>query len=210
MFVRNYMLPVERLTTVSLDESLKDALIKLKDGDFMSIPVVDNGVFQGILMKEAIYRVFFEGEYGNTDKYLEDTKVKSIYREANNHISDSDRIDKASYVLKELRTPFLPVFNIHDEFVGILTHFAIFSAYTEIFGMNKGSRIVVNTTDMPGQMAKLTELLRKEGADILNFAMVDPKIMGVRRVALRVETDHFEDLIKKIEKAGFKVGEIEK
>lgn len=210
MFVRNYMLPLNKLTTVRLDESLKDALNKLEDGDFMSIPVVDEGIFYGILMKEAIYRVFFDGDFTDKDRYLENTRVESIYRKANSSINDFDKIDRASYVLKELRTPFLPVFDLHKNFVGILTHFAIFSAYTEIFGMNKGNRIVINTTDMPGQMAKLTELLRREEANILNFALVDPNIMGVRKVVLRVETDDFEDLLKKIEKSGFKVGEVEK
>lgn len=210
MFVRNHMLPLDKLTGVRLDETLDKALIKLKDGDFMSLPVVEDGYFKGILMRESIYRMFFECEYTDREKYLQDKTVKEVYKEIAEKIDDYDRIDKASYLLKELRTPFLPVYDISNKFVGILTHFAIFNAFTEVFGMNKGSRIVVNTTDMSGQLAKLTEILRKEDAHILNFAVLDAKMMGIKRIVLRVDTKDLEGLVKKIEKSGFKVGEVEK
>ena len=64
--------------------------------------------------------------------------------------------------------------------------------------------------DIPGQLAKLTEVLKKEDINILNFAVMDAKVLGVYKVILRVDTENVDGLINKIEKAGFKVGDIVK
>ncbi len=64
--------------------------------------------------------------------------------------------------------------------------------------------------DIPGQLAKLTEVIRKANVNILNFAVMDAKVLDVYRVILRVDTEDVDSLIDKIDKAGFKVGDITK
>ena len=44
----------------------------------------------------------------------------------------------------------------------------------------------------------------------MNFAVMDAKVLGVYRVILRVDTNNPEDLIDKISRAGFKIGDISK
>ncbi|WP_406242115.1 CBS domain-containing protein [Tissierella carlieri] len=210
MFIRNYMLSKGNLTTVELEENLGSALEKINEGNFLSLPVLDGNEFKGILMKEAVYRNYLESEKCNKDEYLSNTKVKEIYNNSYESISADERIEKASYLLKELRTPFLPVFDSNNKFVGILTHFAIFNAFSEIFGIDKGTRIVVNMFDLPGQLARLTDLIRKENINIINFAIMDPKVLDLIQVILRVDTDDVDKLVDKIQSAGFKIGEVTK
>ncbi|QQY78768.1 acetoin utilization protein AcuB [Keratinibaculum paraultunense] len=210
MYVRNHMLPKDKLITVQLKENVKSALDKIIEGDFLSLPVLDGDEFKGIIMKEAIYRTYFEGNYDDREKFLLNTTVEELYNDEYKSIKEYELIENASYLLKELRTPFLPVFDKRGNFVGILTHFAIFNAFAEIFGFDKGTRIVVYMFDIPGQLAKLTEVLKKEDINILNFAVMDAKVLGVYKVVLRVDTENVERLIDKIEKAGFKVGDIVK
>ena len=64
--------------------------------------------------------------------------------------------------------------------------------------------------DIPGQLARLTEVIRKENINILNFAVMDAKVLDVYRVILRVDTENVEELVDKIDAAGFRVGEITK
>ncbi|MGJ0848024.1 CBS domain-containing protein [Tissierella praeacuta] len=210
MFIRNYMLPKEKLTTVELGESLGRALEKINEGNFLSLPVIDGKEFKGILMKEAVYRNYLESGKCNKEEYLNNTKVEEIYNNNYESISADERIEKASYLLKELRTPFLPVFDSNDKFVGILTHFAIFNAFSEIFGIDKGTRIVINMFDLPGQLARLTDVIRKENINIINFAIMDPKVLDLIQVILRVDTDDVDKLVDKIQSAGFKIGEVTK
>lgn len=210
MYVKNHMLSKEKLTTVSLQENIGSALEKINKGDFLSLPAFDGDEFKGILMKEAIYRYYFEIECVDRDKFLNEIKVEELYNDNYKSIKENELIENASYLLKEVRTPFLPVFNSKDEFAGILTHTSIFNAFSEIFGLDRGTRIVINMFDIPGQLAKLTEIIRKENVNILNFAAVDAKVLDVYRVILRVDTEDVADLIDKIDKAGFKIGEITK
>lgn len=210
MYVKNHMLPKDKLTTVELKENISSALNKINKGDFLSLPVLDGDEFKGIIMKEAIYRAYFDGNYTDKEDFLFNTKVEELYNDRYKSIKENELIENASYLLKELRTPFLPVFDSDENFVGILTHFAIFNAFSEIFGFDKGTRIVVHMFDIPGQLAKLTEVIRKANVNILNFAVMDAKVLDVYRVILRVDTEDVDSLIDKIDKAGFKVGDITK
>lgn len=210
MFIKSHMLPKGQLTTVQVEDNLESVLKKIDDGNFLSLPVFDGDEFKGIIMKEAIYRTFFENPGKNNDEYLKETKVKEIYTEDYKSISGDERIEKASYLLKELRTPFLPVFDFQKRFIGILTHFAIFKAFSEVFGLDKGTRIVVNMFDLPGQMARLAEIIRKEDINIMNLTSVDPGVLDLIQVVIRLDIDpeDADRLIEKMQLAGFKIGQI--
>lgn len=210
MFIRNHMLTKENLTTVELGETIGEALEKINQGDFLSLPVIDGEEFKGFIMKEAIYRNYLELGKSDKDEYLNNTTVKEIYNSNYESILANENIEKASYLLKEIRTPFLAVFDSNSKFVGILTHFAIFNAFSEVFGIDKGTRIVVNMFDLPGQLARLTEVIRKEGINILNLTVVDPKVLDIIRVILRVDSEDVKELVEKIQLAGFKIGEVTK
>ena len=210
MFIRNHMLPKEALTTVELEESIGSTLEKINQGDFLSLPVFKGDKFKGFIMKEAIYRYYFESEKKDKDDFLKKVTVEEIYNDNFESILDNENIEKASYLLKQLRTPFLAVFDKNNKFVGILTHHAIFSAFSEIFGINNGTRIVINMFDLPGQLARLTEVIRKEDINILNLTIVDSKVLDIIRVILRVDSDDVEELVEKIQYAGFKIGEVTK
>jgi acetoin utilization protein AcuB len=204
------MLAKDKLTTVDVNESIGSALEKINKGDFLSLPVFEGSEFKGILMKEAIYRHYFETGCMDKAKFLDEVKVKDLYIDKYKSILDSELIENASYLLNEFRTPFLPVFDSNNNFVGILTHTAIFDAFSEIFGLGKGTRIMVNLFDIPGQIAKLTEVIRKENVNIMNLAVMDAKVLDVYKVVIRVDTEDVEELIDKIEKAGFKIAGIVK
>ncbi|HZK33514.1 MAG TPA: CBS domain-containing protein [Tissierellaceae bacterium] len=210
MYIRSHMLPKEKLTTVQLDDNLKSVLEKIDSDNFLSLPVFDKEKFKGIIMKETIYRTYFENSENDKESYLNNTKVKEIYNEEYKSISGDEGIEKASYLLKELGTPFLPVFDDQNRFMGILTHHAIFKAFTEAFGLDKGTRIVVNMFNLPGQIARLTEVIRKEDINIMNLTTVDPEVLDLMQVIIRIDigSKKLDRLIEKMQLAGFKIGEI--
>lgn len=208
MYVKNHMLPKDELVMLQINETLKSALVKLNSRDFLSLPVFDGDTFKGILMKEAIFRNYFEKDCTEKEKFLEESNVGDYYNSNVKTIYDNELVENASYLLNELRTPFLPVLNEKKKFIGILTHGIIFSAFSEIFGIKKGTRISINVFDIPGQIAKLTEVIRKSNINIANLAVMDAKVMGIYNVILRVDECNVDELIEKIEKAGFKITEI--
>lgn len=205
MYVKNHVLSKDKLVMLQVEDNISNALDKIIKGDFLSLPVLDGDKFVGILMKETIFRHYFEE--GNTDKekYLRETKVKDLCKTDVKTINENVFIENASYLLNEIRTPFLPVLNNKGNFIGILTHSSIFNAFSGILGFNEGTRITINVYDIPGQIAKLTETIRKANVNIANFAIMDAKVMDVYKVVIRVNTANVDELIEKIEKAGFKV-----
>lgn len=206
MYVRNHMLPKDKLTIVYVDESIGSALEKINEGNFLSLPVFEGDTFRGILMKEAIYRYYFETGCRDKDEFINEVKVSELFTDKYKSIKENELIENASYLLNEFRTPFLPVFDTEDRFAGILTHTAIFNAFSDLLGIGKGTRIMVNLFDIPGQMAKLVDVISKEGINIVNFAIMDAKVLDVYNVVIRVgEMENTDALVEKIKKAGFKV-----
>ena len=205
MFVKNHMLNKELLTIVELDESIESALKKMAQGNFLSLPVINDGNLMGLIMKETIYRGYVEAGYENFQEYITQKKVKELYN-SKIHII----LENASHILGQLRIPFLAVLDSKNQFTGILTHRAIFDAFTDILGANKGSRIVVDMPDIPGQIAKLTTLITEENINIESIVMIDLKrVEKYVRVALKIETDKLDDIINKIKAAGFIVNGFE-
>ena len=208
-----YMLGKEKLTTLDLEESVESALEKIEKGNFLSLPVLDNDEFKGYLMKESIYRNYFDYKCNSKDEYLKNVRVKDIFIDSYKAIGTEDLVEEASYLLKEFRTPFLPVFDKNDKFVGILTHTAIFDVFSQVIGLGQGTRLIVDLYDIPGQAATLTDIIRKQKINIINFAALDTKVLDVYKVILRVETKDDKELnrlVEKIESEGFKVSKIDK
>lgn len=208
MYIEKYMLKKSDLITLNPEETVSEALEKIEKGNFLSLPVVDGDIFKGYLMKETIYRKFFEYEGNDKDQYLNNVKVKEIYTNEYESIKKDELVEEASYLLKELNIPFLPVFNDYDEFIGILTHKAIFSVLSKILGLGRGSRLVINYFDMPGQLAKLTDIIRKENINIVNLTVIDTDLKNIYKAIIRVEVNRekdLDDLLKLIEDAGYRI-----
>ena len=206
MLVRALMLPKSELVIAELDESLKSALKKIEDNDFLSIPVVDGKLFAGVIAKEKIFEEYFKGDYTSKEDYLNTMDVRGIFRNIVPRVSPYDPIERASRVLETFDIPFVAVVNERDEFEGIVTHYAIFHSFGEILGVNEGERIAVTAYDIPGQLAKLTDIITKAGGDIISFTVIDPKAkLDVRLIVVRVRILNYEQLVKKIREAGFKI-----
>lgn len=206
MLVKALMLPVEKLTIASPDESLKSALQKIESNDFLSIPVADGNSFVGAISKEKIFEEYFKGEYDDKESFLENTRVKSIFYGIIPRVDPTDPIERASRVLETFGIPFVAVVDERDIFLGIVTHYAIFHTFGEIFGINEGRRISVTAFDLPGQLAKLTEIVTRSGGDIISLTVLNPNVkLDVREIVLRVRALNYDQIITRLKEAGFKV-----
>lgn len=206
MLVRALMLGKEKLITASPEESLKSALDKIEDNNFLSIPVVEGKTFLGVISKERIYEEYFKGEYTDKANFLEKTRVKSLYRNIIPRVDPNDLIERSSRVLETFGIPFVAVVNDKGDFEGIVTHYVIFHTFGEVFGINEGHRISVTLYDVPGQIAKLTDIITKMGGDIISFVVLDPGVkLDVKEIVIRVRANDLGRLIDKLKEAGYKL-----
>jgi acetoin utilization protein AcuB len=205
MLIRALMLQSDELLTVTPEESLRETLRKINEKNFLSIPVSENGKFHGVISKERIYSEYFEVG-GDKNAYLDDTKVKDLLRSDIPVLKPSDEIEKAAYTLEIYGVPFVAIVNDYDDFEGIITHNAIFKEFAEIIGINRGKRLAVIAYDIPGQIARLTEIINRYGGDIISCVVMDPKTKTeVKEIVTRLRADNFIKIVDAVRNAGFRV-----
>lgn len=206
MFVKNHILEKSKLTLIDVSDNLKTALEKMNKGNFMSLPVVEGDKFVGYLMRSDIYETYFDKDVSK-DEFLEQ-KAKDYMKTDIKSLDPDDGIDKASYAIEKLNIPFLPVINVDGLFLGILTHTAIFKAFSDLFHLGKGKQLIVYIFNIPGQLSRLLNVFRKEDVNVASMVVMDAKVMGILKVLVRLETDNIQDIMEKVEKEGFKIGSL--
>lgn len=205
VLVKALMLQKEELITATPEDSLKTALNKINERNFLSIPVIDGKKFAGVISREKIFEEYFEIG-GNREEYLNNTKVKKIIRPDIPSIKPQDEIEKAAQLLINYGVPFVAVINDMDDFEGIITHFTIFKEFVNILGIDRGKRLSVIAYDIPGQIAKLSEIISRNGGDILSFVVLDPKIKTeVKEIVVRIKANNFVEIVDAVSRAGFRV-----
>ncbi len=205
VLVKALMLQKEELITATPEDSLKVALNKINERNFLSIPVIDGKRFAGVISREKIFEEYFEIG-GNREDYLNNSKIKKIIRIDIPSVRPQDEIEKAAQLLVNYGVPFVAVINEVNEFEGIVTHFTIFKEFVSILGMDRGKRLSVIAYDIPGQIAKLTEIIARHGGDILSFVVLDPKIKTeVKEIVVRIKANNYIEIVESVSKAGFRV-----
>ena len=210
MLVKNHILPKNMLTLLSVEDTVKTALDKMQEGDFLSLPVVEGDKFVGYIMKAEIYEKFYHEGAGNREDF-EKQSIEKFVESGIKALDPNDGIDEASIAIEKLNIPFLPAIDVDGNFLGILTHASIFKAFSDLFNLGKGRQLVVYIFNIPGQLSRLLNVFRKEGINVPSMVVMDAKVMGILKVQCRVEVasnEEFEELISEVEKEGFKTGEL--
>lgn len=205
MLLRALLVPFSELVYASSNDTLEEALDKINSENFLSIPVVDDRKFVGVISKEKIYSTYFELG-GDREDFLKMNKVCDLVRRDIPILSVADDIEKAAHTLEIYGIPFVAVIDEFGDFAGIITHHTIFKTFVEIFGMDKGKKLSVIAYDIPGQIEKLTDIISKMDGDIISFVVLDPKVKtDVKEIVIRIKTDRFVETVDAIRDAGFRV-----
>jgi acetoin utilization protein AcuB len=206
MHLNNIMLERGSLVIVSPKSTVKEALEKIEQHNFLSIPVVDGDKFCGAISKDDIYEYFFKKGGDNKKEFIEDFTVDNVMRTDIPVITPDAEIEDAVHILEVRNIAFVAVADEDNIFKGILTHHAVFEQFTQLFGFNKGVRLAVIANDVPGQISKLSRIITQSHGDIVSFVVVDPKsVIDVREIVMRIKTDDIETITRKVKEAGFKI-----
>lgn len=205
MFVKNLILPIEKLITITPKDTIKKALELIEENNLLSIPVAENDKFYGSISKDRIYAFYYE-KCLDKECLLSDFKVENVMREDVPTIHPLEQMEKAAHFLEVKGVSFVAVVDEYGSFKGIITHHAIFHEFTELFGLNKGRRLAVIAYDIPGQVSKLSRIISENGGDIISFVVVDPRsITDVKEIVIRIRTENFQQILEKVKDAGFKI-----
>ena len=207
MLIEPLMLPREQLTTVTLDDSLETALDRINSKSFLSIPVVQDGHFVGMISKGEIFEDYFVVG-GDKHRYIKETRVRALIRAGIPTLLPDDEIEKAARTLELYGVPFVAVVDAEENFKGIITHYAIFKEFSEILGIDKGKRLSIYVKNIPGQVARVSEILARNKADVISFVVAEStKGEDIKQIIARVYCFTMPQLMEDLRKSGYRVDE---
>ena len=204
--VKNIMIPLEKLTVVTLENTVKETIDLIDAHNLLSLPVVEGNKFVGIISKKYIFEEYFKC---NEDKeiFLEH-RISDFMKTKIEAVNERDLIEIPGKLLAEHNLQFVPVVNEKGNFKGIVTHKAIFKTFNKILGVGH-TRIEVITRDVKGRLATLAEIITKQGANILSIAEIDIEVMNLREIIMRVDTKNIKTLIAALNAGGFTVKRVD-
>lgn len=206
MLVKNIMIPIEKLTVVSIDKTVGETIELIDSHQLLSLPVVDGKAFVGVISKKYMFEEYFNRNL--TKEEFTKQKIADFMKTKIDSVLERDLVEVPAKILSDKNVQFIPVLNEKGHFRGIVTHKAIFKIFTKILGFGH-TRIEIITADVKGRLATLTEIISKQNANIISIAEVDVEVMNLREIILRVDTDNTKKLVQALETGGFKVNRVD-
>ncbi|MBB4824659.1 CBS domain-containing protein [Sporosarcina luteola] len=200
MHIRDLTLERLAVATVSIEETVKDALNKINETGYRCIPVVDRqDAYKGMLYKVDLIEFLYE------EKGDEQSPIDSLVQHSDTYITDDESFLNALLQIKAL--PFISVVK-DGKLFGILTHNKIESVLEDAFGLKTGGiNITLASTEAKGMINRLTKTLRDD--NIEGLLTLDNGSALARRVVITLEDTRSDEevakLREKLEKNGFRI-----
>ncbi|MDD4689551.1 MAG: CBS and ACT domain-containing protein [Eubacteriales bacterium] len=204
MFVKNKM--VSNPFTISPDQTIPDAHEIMVKNEVKRLPVMKNGKLVGVVSKDDIERYSptkaTSLSVGEITYLLSKTKISSVMTKEIHSISPDALLEEAVVLMRTNDVSFLPVVE-GDKLVGIITASAIFDAFIELSGFKAhGTRLTIESNDVPGMMSKLTSIIAEFDANITNVAVYGGT-QGKSTIVIGINSLNTVEIEKSIEKEGF-------
>ncbi|MYL32714.1 CBS domain-containing protein [Pontibacillus yanchengensis] len=204
MFVKGIMKPAHRCFTAGLDTPLNDVLHTLNQHDIQGMPVVDKGIFQGMISRQVIYKTFFESSM-EKEVFLNEKKVGDIVSYQGYYVTEDDVFEQTLTTFKGF--PIIAVVKENKQFLGIVSRYDVIEQFESAFGMNRsGVRIAFTSEESEGRIARLAEIVKQYHENVISLATFDETDKLARRIVLKIEkTPNIEKFVRKLERSGFRV-----
>lgn len=206
MIFNSLIKPKASLTTLTEDATLEEALRVLEESGYRCIPVLDSThtMFRGNIYKMHIYRHKSRGG----DMSL---PVTSLLKNSTKFISIDADFYSIFFTLRDL--PYITVLDEANHFYGIITHNSLLKLLAEAWNVNSGRYILnVNVSDERGDLARITKEITRY-SQIASVISLDPDDQPGKQVLFtlpnNVDLDRVHKIIKRLNKKGFRVDEVE-
>ncbi len=206
MRVKAIMIPFRELHCIQMDDTVGKAMEVIDQQRMLSLPVIQDKEFVGVLSKQFTYETFFKEWKGTKEEFLAQP-VSVFMMERVENVGEDERIEEAAKLFIRSKVRFIPVMDKAGKFVGIVTQQAVFKAYQNMFG-HKHNSLVVYTYDYKGVIAKITETIAKAGGDIRNMMMFHTDVMDLVELFMRIDAPDFDKVVKALKKQNFDIRDI--
>jgi acetoin utilization protein AcuB len=183
--------------TVSLDEHLDVARMKMDAGHFRRLPVVSEGGLVGIVTDRDLREHI--GQLGNV-------KISGVMTEKPVTIAPGATVEEAAQILLKRQIGGLPVVE-QGKLIGIITTNDVMNAFLDVMGASQEGTARVDFI-LEGEEHGLTEASRvvnREGGEILGVGTYREKLGENPVCYLRLISGNPEKIARALRAAGFDV-----
>ncbi|WP_076459120.1 cyclic di-AMP binding protein CbpA [Limosilactobacillus caccae] len=206
MIFNSLIKPKSTLTTLDESATLSEALDVLEETGYRCVPVLDKSgkIFRGNIYKMHLYRHKSRG--GDMD-----LPVTTLLKNATKFISINAAFFTIFFAIRDL--PYITVLDDNNQFYGILTHNSLLRMLAAGWNVKNGSYVLtVITPDERGALVSAAKEITRF-CQITNVISLDPDEETMKRVLYTlpadVSKDRMEKIVKRLQKKGFEVPEIE-
>ncbi|PUB10356.1 CBS domain-containing protein [Paenisporosarcina sp. OV554] len=203
MFAKSVMIPKEKCISIQTTESVQTALEVLEKNKIDALPVLENGIYKGILNRYIAYRAFYYSGL-NKDEFLATTSLLDVVTREDNYLSIDDVFENSLVQLNDF--PIIAVVE-ENKFLGLVTRYDTMEQFRGAFGMDKpGVRISFTSVETEGRIARVGDIIQKFHESVISLVTFDETDKLLRRIVLKIEKrDNVQKFLKELDKSGFRV-----
>ena len=207
MSVKDFM--TKELVVVDPQTKIFDAVDLMKKYEIHRLPVVENnsligliteGTIQAAMPSQATSLSVFEINY-----LLNKTTVKDVMIRDVQTIAPNDLLEDAIYLMRKKNIGVLPVVDMRENLVGIITNNDIFDAFLKITGYTDGgTRIQLRIEkDQRGVLAEVCQVLSSHGYNIATVVVNRNETETI--IEFQISTQEVKELKEFLEAEGYTV-----
>lgn len=207
MFAKSVMIPKEKCISIQSTESVQMALEVLEENSIDALPVLEKGVYKGILNRYIAYRAFYFSGLSK-DEFLATTSLMDVVSREDTYLSIDDVFENSLIQLNNF--PIIAVVE-ENKFLGLVTRYDTMEQFRGAFGMDKpGIRISFTSVETEGRIARVGDIIQKFHESVISLVTFDETDKLLRRIVLKIEKrDNVQKFLKELDKSGFRVLDIQ-
>lgn len=207
MFAKSVMIPKEKCISIQTTESVHTALEVLEKNQIDALPVLENGIYKGILNRYIVYRAFYFSGLSK-DEFLSTTALLDVVTKEDTFLSIDDVFENSLVQLNDF--PIIAVVE-ENKFLGLVTRYDTMEQFRGAFGMDKpGIRISFTSVETEGRIARVGDIIQKFHESVISLVTFDETDKLLRRIVLKIEKrDNVQKFLKELDKSGFRVLDIQ-
>ena len=192
MLVKNWM--SKSVITVSVDDTMQDAMKLLKEHDIRMLPVMKKNRLVGIVtdrdLKQASASDATTLEVHELLYLLTKIKVKDIMTKDPITVPPDYTVEETAQVLLENKISGAPVVDDSGQVVGTITQTDLFRVLISLTGVgNGGIQFGFQVEDRPGSIKDVADIIRNYGGRMVSIlTSYDDVPSGYRKVYIRMHS----------------------
>ena len=201
MLVSNWM--SKNVITVDVDDSMHDAMKRMKEKDIRMLPVLKKGKLVGVVTDRDLKRAS-ASDATSLDVHellylVSKIKVRDIMTKNPITVPQNFTVEETAEVLLKHKISGVPVVDQNGQLVGIITQTDLFRVLISLTGVGKGGiQFAFQLEDRPGSIKEVADIIRLYGGRMVSIlTSYDGVPEGYRKVFIRmhsIERDRLQQL----------------